>query len=154
MISWLMRCVVQRVRSATVTVGSEEVGAIGVGICALVGIGTADSSSEARVLADKLVEMRIFEDDQQKMNRSVIDVGGQVLLVSQFTLFGDMRRGRRPSFTAAMEPVGAEALFGELCDCVRLRGVFVATGRFRTDMQVALVNDGPVTLLVDTGKQF
>jgi D-aminoacyl-tRNA deacylase len=149
-----MRSVVQRVSSASVTVDGVEVGAIGAGLCVFVGIGASDAPGDADSLGDKLVELRIFEDDQQKMNRSVLDAGGQVLIVSQFTLFGDARRGRRPSFSMAMEPSGAEALFLRVCERVRQRGLFVATGRFRADMQVHLVNDGPVTLLIDTAKQF
>jgi len=149
-----MRSVVQRVSQARVTVNGEEVGAIAVGLCAFVGIGCEDTEADANALADKLVLLRIFEDDQQKMNRSVLDIGGQVLLVSQFTLFGDTRRGRRPSFSAAMEPAGAEALFRYFCERVRQRGLTVAEGRFRADMQVALVNDGPVTLLIDTARVF
>ncbi len=149
-----MRGVVQRVTNANVTVDGVEVGAIGVGLCVFVGIGASDVEGDAVALADRLVELRIFKDDQQKMNLSVRDIGGQVLMVSQFTLFGDTRRGRRPSFTMAMEPCGAETLFLRACERVRQRGLFVATGRFRTDMQVHLVNDGPVTLLIDTAKQF
>jgi D-aminoacyl-tRNA deacylase len=149
-----MRSVVQRVKMASVTVNGEQVGAIAGGLCVFVGIGNNDTGADADTLADKLVELRVFEDDQQKMNRSVLDVGGQVLLISQFTLFGDTRRGRRPSFTMAMEPEGAEILFRRVCEQVRQRGIVVATGRFRADMQVHLVNDGPVTLLIDTSKQF
>ena len=149
-----MRAVVQRVRSASVLVDTERVGSIGVGICAFVGIGVGDTEADALFLADKLVELRIFEDDQQKMNRSVLDVGGEVLLVSQFTLYGDARRGRRPSFTLAMEPVMAESLIHCVTRRVRDRGLTVATGRFRADMQVHLVNDGSVTLLLDTSKLF
>lgn len=149
-----MRSVVQRVKMASVTVNGEQVGAIAGGLCVFVGIGTNDTDADADTLADKLVELRIFEDDRQKMNRSVLDVGGQVLMVSQFTLFGDTRRGRRPSFTTAMEPEGAEILFRRVCEQVRQRGLVVATGRFRADMQVHLINDGPVTLLIDTTKQF
>lgn len=139
---------------ASVTVNGEQVGAIAGGLCVFVGIGANDTDADADTLADKLVELRIFEDDRQKMNRSVLDVGGQVLMVSQFTLFGDTRRGRRPSFTTAMEPEGAEILFRRVCEQVRQRGLVVATGRFRADMQVHLINDGPVTLLIDTTKQF
>jgi D-aminoacyl-tRNA deacylase len=130
------------------------VGAIGVGLCAFVGVGVADTLVHALALADKLVELRVFEDEQQKMNRSVLEVGGAVLIVSQFTLFGDTRRGRRPSFTMAMQPGAAETMFDRVCDRVRERGVSVATGRFRADMQVHIINDGPVTLLIDTDKQF
>jgi D-aminoacyl-tRNA deacylase len=151
---FVMRCVVQRVLSASVTIQASEVGSIGIGLCAFVGVGIGDAADDARALADKLVELRIFEDEQLKMNRSVVEVGGAVLMVSQFTLFGDTRRGRRPSFTQAMQPGRAEELFDRACECVRQRGVPVATGQFRADMQVHLVNDGPVTLLIDTAKQF
>lgn len=149
-----MRSVVQRVKRARVTVDGEEIGAIAVGLCCFIGIGMEDVEADAVTLSDKLVDLRVFEDDSAKMNRSVLDIGGQILLVSQFTLFGDTRRGRRPSFTAAMEPVAAEALFLRVCARVRERGVAIAMGRFRADMQVEILNDGPVTLLVDTAKQF
>lgn len=149
-----MRSVVQRVRSARVTVDGDEVGAVGVGLCALVGVGINDTEADARALADKIAELRVFEDEAGKMNRSVLDIGAEVLMVSQFTLYGDTRRGRRPSFTLAMEPQRAASLFETCCQHLHGRGTRVATGRFRAEMLVHIVNDGPVTLLIDTAKQF
>jgi D-aminoacyl-tRNA deacylase len=149
-----MRSVVQRVKCARVTVEEVEIGKIELGLCAFIGVGVGDSEDDALLLGDKLVELRVFEDEEGKMNRNVIEVGGSALMVSQFTLFGDTRRGRRPSFTQAMEPVAAEALYRRVCQRVEERGVPIATGRFRADMQVSLVNDGPVTLLIDTKKAF
>lgn len=145
-----MRAVVQRVSEAQVSVDAELVGKIGPGLCVLVGVGQGDSVEQATALADKVVNLRIFVDDADKMNRSLLDIGGQLLAVSQFTLFGDTSKGRRPSFVAAMEPGQAEQLFERFCAACRERGVTVATGRFRTHMSVSLVNDGPVTLLLDT----
>jgi D-tyrosyl-tRNA(Tyr) deacylase len=150
-----VRAVVQRVRGASVTVDGAEVGAIGPGLCVLVGAGTGDGEADVAYVADKLVHLRIFEDDAGKLNRSVLETGGGVLLVSQFTLYGDARRGRRPAFVEAMEPAGAQALYEQVVARVRAAGVAqVATGRFRADMQVALVNDGPVTILLDSRKAF
>lgn len=149
-----MRSVVQRVSSARVTVEGAEVGSIGRGLCALVGVGATDTENDATVMADKLAELRMFEDERQKMNRSLLDIRGEALVISQFTLFGDTRRGRRPSFTAAMEPTGARSLFERVCERLAARGVRVATGRFRADMLVEIHNDGPVTLLLDTSKAF
>lgn len=147
-----MRAVVQRVSQAQVTSEGELTGKIAAGLCVLLGVGSADSEREAAALADKVVNLRIFEDDAGKMNRSLRDIGGALLAVSQFTLYGDASRGRRPSFVSAMEPVRAEALFEAFCAACRALGVSVETGRFRTHMQVSLVNDGPVTLLLDTEK--
>ena len=150
-----MRAVVQRCRRARVTVGGDEVGAIEAGMCVLVGAGKGDGASDVAYVVDKLVNLRIFADDDGKMNRSVLDTGGGVLLVSQFTLYGDTRKGRRPAFVDALEPVAAEALYDRAVAAVRAAGVTqVATGVFRADMQVELVNDGPVTILVDSRKQF
>lgn len=149
-----MRSVVQRVRSASVTVDGDEIGKIGVGLCAFVGVGVNDTEADARVLADKIAELRVFEDEQGKMNRSVLDLGAEVLMVSQFTLYGDTRRGRRPSFTMAMEPQRAASLFETCCQHLLGRGIRIATGRFRAEMLVQIANDGPVTLLIDTAKQF
>lgn len=145
-----MRAVVQRVSQAQVSVEGELVGKIEGGLCVLVGVGQGDAEADATTLADKVTNLRIFEDDAGKMNRSLLDVGGGLLAVSQFTLYGDTSRGRRPSFTAAMEPGRAEQLFERFCQACRAHGVTVATGRFRTHMSVSLVNDGPVTLLLDT----
>ncbi|MEI9936350.1 MAG: D-aminoacyl-tRNA deacylase [Pseudomonadota bacterium] len=149
-----MRAVVQRVNYASVTVQGVVVGRIERGFCVLVGVGREDEAADATALADKVVNLRIFEDDAQKMNLTLLEVGGAVLAVSQFTLFGDVRKGRRPSFSEALEPVQAEALFEHFCAACRARGARVETGRFRTHMQVALENDGPVTLLIDSKRAF
>lgn len=147
-----MRAVVQRVSSARVTVAGEVSGEIEAGLCVLVGVGKQDAEADASSLADKIAKLRIFEDAAGKMNLSLLDVGGALLAVSQFTLFADTSRGRRPSFVNAMEPERAEALFEAFCDASRKLGLTVRTGRFRTHMSVSLVNDGPVTLLLDTEK--
>jgi D-tyrosyl-tRNA(Tyr) deacylase len=147
-----MRAVVQRVSRAQVTVDGELTGRIDAGLCVLVGVGKEDSEADATTLADKVARLRIFEDDAGKMNQSLLDTGGALLAVSQFTLYGDTSRGRRPSFTAAMEPTRAEQLFECFCTAARNLGLTVATGRFRTHMSVSLVNDGPVTLLLETDK--
>ncbi|MGI5863118.1 MAG: D-aminoacyl-tRNA deacylase [Myxococcales bacterium] len=149
-----MRAVVQRVSSASVTVSGETVSSIGTGLLVLLGVGKEDSDSDVDFLADKVVNLRIFEDEAGKMNRSVIDAGGELLVVSQFTLFGDARKGRRPSFTDAMEPVRANELYKRFCEACRRLGVKVGEGVFRADMKVALVNEGPVTLLLDSKRLF
>ncbi|MEI9951536.1 MAG: D-aminoacyl-tRNA deacylase [Pseudomonadota bacterium] len=149
-----MRAVVQRVNYASVTVLGAVVGRIDRGVCVLVGAGREDEPADATALADKIVNLRIFEDDAQKMNLSLLDTGGALLAVSQFTLFGDVRKGKRPSFSEALEPVRAEALFDQFCAECRARGARVETGRFRTHMQVALENDGPVTILIDSKRAF
>ena len=145
-----MRAVVQRVSEAQVVVAGELVGRIDAGLCALIGIGQGDDDATATALAEKIVKLRIFEDAAGKMNLGLLDVGGKLLAVSQFTLYGDTSKGRRPSFMAAMEPTRAEQLFERFCAACRSLGVQVETGRFRTHMSVSLVNDGPVTLLLDT----
>ncbi len=149
-----MRAVVQRVRNAEVRVGDERVGAIERGLCVLIGAATDDDESDCRALVDKIVGLRVFADDAGQMNLAVGDVGGALLLVSQFTLLGDARKGRRPSFITAMAPAPAEQLYERVVALARETGLPIATGRFRADMQVALVNDGPVTLLLDTKKLF
>lgn len=150
-----MRAVVQRCRRAAVTVDGAVVGAIGAGLTVFLGAGRGDTDDDLAYLVDKIVGLRIFADDAGKMNRSVLEVGGAVLLVSQFTLYGDARRGRRPAFIEALEPVAAEALYLRAVAAVRAAGVAeVATGVFRADMQVELVNDGPVTILLDSRKGF
>ena len=149
-----MRAVVQRVTRAKVTVADETVGEIGVGACVLVGVGRDDADSDADTLAEKVLGLRVFEDAEGKMNKSVLDVGGSVLAVSQFTLFGDARKGRRPSFIEAMEPERANELFQRFCAGVRRGGAPVETGRFRAEMLVEILNDGPVTILLDTRKVF
>jgi D-tyrosyl-tRNA(Tyr) deacylase len=145
-----MRACVQRVRRACVTVHGEVCGEIGVGVLVLLGVGHADTEDDARFLAEKIAGLRIFEDPQEKMNLALADVGGSMLVVSQFTLLGDCRKGRRPSFTDAARPEQAEALYEVFVRAARDAGVPVATGRFRQHMEIELVNDGPVTLLLDT----
>ncbi|QDT69499.1 D-tyrosyl-tRNA(Tyr) deacylase [Planctomycetes bacterium MalM25] len=145
-----MRAVVQRVSEASVTVEGEVVGQIGPGLMVLLGVAAGDGEAEARWMADKLVGLRIFEDDEGKMNRSLLDTGGGMLVVSQFTLLGDTRKGKRPSFIGAAPPDEANSLYEHFGGLVREAGVEVATGRFRTEMRVALVNEGPVTLVVES----
>jgi len=145
-----MRVVLQRVRRARVLIEDKEVGAIDLGLLVLLGIAIQDTQEQAKWLADKIVGLRIFSDDEGKMNRSVQEVGGAVLIVSQFTLHGDCRKGRRPSFLAAAGPEQAIPLYEAFIDAVKSHGVPVATGRFGADMQVELVNDGPVTLILDS----
>jgi D-tyrosyl-tRNA(Tyr) deacylase len=149
-----VRAVVQRVSEASVAVDGKVTGSVGTGLCVLVGVGTGDTEDDARWLADKVVDLRIFEDDQGKMNRSVVDAGGGVLAVSQFTLFGDARKGTRPGFIDAARPEAAQPLFAKFCGFVRARGVQVGEGIFRATMQVRIVNEGPVTLLLDSKKLF
>lgn len=144
-----MRAVIQRVSRAEVTVDSELVGQIGTGLVVLVGVGPDDGEAEVQLLADKLVGLRIFPDDEGRMNRSVQDVGGGVLVVSQFTLYGDARKGRRPSFVGAAVSEVAEPLVAALATRVAAAGVQVATGRFGAMMEVDLVNSGPVTLILE-----
>jgi D-tyrosyl-tRNA(Tyr) deacylase len=145
-----MRACVQRVSEASVTVDSAVTGQIGRGLVVLLGVSAQDSPADVDWLADKIVGLRIFEDDAGKMNRSLAEVGGEVLVVSQFTLYGDCRHGRRPSFSDAAPPELAEKLYEAFVARVAGTGIPVATGRFREMMQVALVNDGPVTLWIDT----
>jgi len=145
-----MRAVVQRVSCAKVTVGDAVTGEIGRGLVVLVGVQVGDASEDAAYLADKIVGLRVFEDADGKMNLSAQDVGGAILAVSNFTLLGDCRKGRRPSFTDAAPPEEAERLFGEFVTRVRAAGLPVATGVFREHMHVEIANDGPVTLIVDS----
>jgi D-tyrosyl-tRNA(Tyr) deacylase len=149
-----MRACVQRVTRGSVTVDGEIIGAIEQGLVVLLGVGPDDSETDITYLADKLTQLRIFEDAEGKMNKSLIDIGGGMLVVSQFTLMGDCRKGRRPSFIAAAPPEMAESLYEQFVAAVAERGVVVATGKFRAMMQVELVNDGPVTMLVDSKKLF
>jgi D-aminoacyl-tRNA deacylase len=144
-----MRAVVQRVRSARVLVCDEVVGAIGQGLLVLLGVAPTDTSAQVQWLADKVVGLRIFADADGKMNRGVAEIGGGVLVVSQFTLYGDCRKGRRPSFIGAAAPEVAEPLYEAFLNGIRALGVPVAAGRFGAMMQVELVNDGPVTLIID-----
>ncbi len=148
-----MRACIQRVTEAHVIVDGVETGRIGRGLVVLLGIGHDDSEAEFNWLAEKIVGLRIFEDDAGKMNRSLAEVGGAMLVVSQFTLYGDCHRGRRPSFTDAAPPELAEELYLAFASKVQERGVEVATGRFREHMRVSLVNDGPVTLWLDTAEK-
>jgi D-tyrosyl-tRNA(Tyr) deacylase len=145
-----MRGLVQRVARASVTVDGEVVGAIGPGVCVLVGVTHSDTAADARKLAEKVWGLRIMPDDDGTMNRGVGDVGGDVLVVSQFTLYGDTRKGRRPSYIEAARPEQAAPLVDEVVAGLRALGAVVAVGRFGADMQVELVNDGPVTLLIET----
>ena len=145
-----MRVVLQRVSRAQVRVGPEVVGDIGPGLLVLLAVATTDTPEQARWLADKVVGLRIFNDADGKMNRSLLDVGGAALVVSQFTLYGDTRKGRRPSFIGSAGPELAVPLYEAFVEAVRAQGVATATGRFGAMMQVELVNDGPVTLILDT----
>jgi D-tyrosyl-tRNA(Tyr) deacylase len=150
-----MRAVVQRVRRASVTVGDRVTGAIDHGLLVLLGAAAGDAPADLAYTVDKIVNLRIFADAAGKMNRSVLDVGGGVLVVSQFTLLGDARQGRRPAFTGALEPVAARALYEASLGALRTAGVGrVEAGEFAADMQVELVNDGPVTILLDSRKGF
>lgn len=149
-----MRCVVQEVVRASVTVAGEVVGEIGRGFMVLAGAEEGDVESDAAYCAEKIAGLRVFEDGDGKMNLSLADVGGSVLMVSQFTLLGDARHGRRPSFIRAARPEAAEPLFELLCRQIAEKGIHVETGRFRTHMEVSLVNDGPTTILLDSRKGF
>jgi D-tyrosyl-tRNA(Tyr) deacylase len=145
-----MRAVVQRVSRAKVTVNGEITGEIGLGLLVLLGVGQGDTESDAAYIAEKISGLRVFEDDQGKMNRSVQDVGGSVLAVSQFTLYGDVRRGKRPSFDAAAGPEKARELYEVFVERIRAAGPRCETGRFREMMKVESVNEGPVTILLDS----
>jgi D-tyrosyl-tRNA(Tyr) deacylase len=150
-----VRAVVQRVHRAEVRVDGEVVGRIGRGLLVLVGAGAGDGPADVEYLADKCVNLRIFEDDEGKMNRSLLEIGGGLLAVSQFTLYGDARKGRRPSFIGALEPRAAEALYRDFVAAVARAGAAqIATGRFAAMMEVDLVNWGPVTILLDSRKAF
>lgn len=149
-----MRAVVQRVSRAQVTVNGETTGEIGVGLLVLLGVGQADTEADAAYLAEKIPGLRVFEDEQGKMNRSVQEAGGSVLAVSQFTLYGDVRRGKRPSFDAAAPPDKARQLYELFVERIRTAGLRCETGRFQEMMKVELVNEGPVTILLDSAKEF
>jgi len=149
-----MRAVIQRVSRASVTVAGEVVGRIERGLVVLLGVAVGDTADDAAALAEKICELRIFSDDAGKMNRSLREEQGGLLVVSQFTLLGDARKGRRPGFTAAAPPELAEQLYQVFVEKAATLGITVATGRFRTDMQVELINDGPVTILLDSTKLF
>ena len=149
-----MRAVVQRVSRARVTVNGEVTGEIAAGLMILIGVGRDDTSDVALTMAEKIANLRIFEDDQGKMNRSLLEVNGSALVVSQFTLYGDARGQRRPSFIAAAPPEQAKKLYEEFSEGLRRLGVIVATGVFQAMMSVELVNEGPVTILLDSDKKF
>jgi len=149
-----MRSVVQRVKRAAVTVNGERVGTIAAGLLVLLAVGQEDGADDISWMVDKLVGLRIFEDQEAKMNRSVLDVEGEILVVSQFTLYGDCRKGKRPSFSTAAPPEQAKALFDQSIDRIRSYGIKVETGVFQAEMDVELVNDGPVTILLDSKKKF
>ena len=149
-----MRCVVQRVTEASVSVDGEVVGAIGPGLMVLIGVSVEDTEADLKYMTDKVPNLRIFDDENGVMNRSVLDAGGQILAVSQFTLYGDARGGRRPSYIRAAKPEQANAMYERLVSAWREKGVTVETGRFRAEMKVSLVNDGPVTILLDSERMF
>ena len=149
-----MRAVIQRVLNADVKIGGNEVGKIDRGLLIYLSVGKGDTEKDAEFMAEKIVNLRIFADDAGKMNRSIQDVGGGVLLVSNFTLHGDCRKGRRPSFDSAAEPGTAERLYGMAGDLIARQGITVAKGVFGADMQVSSVNDGPVTFLLDSSHLF
>ena len=149
-----MRCVVQRVTESSVSVGGETVGAIGPGLMVLIGVSADDTDPDLKYMADKVPNLRVFDDENGVMNRSVLDAGGSILAVSQFTLYGDARGGRRPSYFRAAKPEKANEMYMRLVEAWRGKGIHVETGIFRADMQVSLINDGPVTILLDSEKVF
>lgn len=149
-----MRSVVQRTIRSSVTVDGQLIAAIGPGLTVLIGVGGDDSEQDARYLAEKIVHLRIFPDANGKMNRSLLDIGGELLAVSQFTLYGDCRKGRRPGFDQAAPPEAARRLYEVFADSVRACGIVVACGQFQAHMLVSLENDGPVTLLLDSKRIF
>ena len=149
-----MRLVIQRVLESSVTVDGKLVGSIGKGYMVLCGVEEGDTKDDLRYCVDKTVNLRIFEDDAGKMNRSILDVGGEVLAISQFTLHGDVRHGRRPSFIKAARPETAVPLYEAYCQAIRDAGIHVETGIFQADMKVSLINDGPVTMLIDSRRTF
>lgn len=149
-----MRAVVQRVTSASVSVDNEVIGKINKGFMVLLGVGDGDTVEDMKYIADKIINLRVFEDENGKMNLSIKDIEGELLVISQFTLYGDCRKGRRPSFDKAGEPNMAKKLYEEVCEYFKTCGIVTQTGRFAADMQVSLVNDGPVTMLLDSTKLF
>jgi len=149
-----MRAVLQRVKMAKVMIGTEKVAEIGKGLLIFLGVGVEDNMDDAEFLASKIVNLRIFSDSNEKMNLSLLETGGDALVVSQFTLWGDCRKGRRPSFTRAADPAIANDLYRKFIEVLRGKGVQVAEGRFQEMMDVYLVNDGPVTMLLDSTKDF
>lgn len=149
-----MRCILQRVTRASVSVNGEVVGRIGSGLVALVGVAKDDGPADIEYIASKIGDLRVFGDEQGRMNRALLDAGGSVLLISQFTLLGDARKGRRPGFDQAAPPEAARRDYEAVAARLRAKGIEVATGVFQADMQVELVNDGPVTILLDSRRQF
>ncbi len=149
-----MRLVIQRVLESSVRIDGEVVGAIGTGFMVLCGVEEGDTAEDVRYCVEKTANLRIFEDDAGKMNRSILDVGGEILAVSQFTLAGDARHGRRPSFSKAARPETAVPLYDAYCEGLRGYGIHVETGVFQADMKVSLINDGPVTMLLDSRRLF
>lgn len=149
-----MRAVVQRVSSSSVAVDGAVIGNTKQGLLVLVGVTDTDTTEDVQYICDKVTHLRIFEDEQDKMNLSVLDVGGEVCVVSQFTLYGDVRKGRRPNFMKAAPPEMAEFLYLELVEAFKRKDLIVSTGQFQAHMQVSLVNDGPVTILLDSSKEF
>ena len=149
-----MRAVIQRVGEASVEISDEVVGEIGAGVLVLLAVARDDETADADYLVDKIINLRIFVDDEGKMNRSLLETGGEMLVVSQFTLYGDVRRGRRPSYSDAAEPAKANSLYEYFVERVRTLGVKVETGVFQAMMKVSLTNDGPVTILLDSRKVF
>ena len=149
-----MRAVVQRVSSSSVTVGGSVIGSTKQGLLVLLGVTDTDTAEDVQYICEKVSHLRIFEDEQDKMNLSVMDIGGEVCVVSQFTLYGDARKGRRPNFMKAAPPAMAERLYLEVVEAFKEKGLPVSTGQFQAHMQISLVNDGPVTILLDSSKEF
>lgn len=149
-----MRAVVQRVSSSSVTVEGSVIGSTQQGLLVLLGVADTDTATDVQYICDKVSHLRIFEDEKDKMNLSVLDVNGEVCVVSQFTLYGDVRKGRRPNFMKAAPPELAEQLYLEVVAAFKEQGILVSTGQFQAHMEVALVNDGPVTILLDSSKEF
>ena len=147
-----MRAVIQRVNNASVAVSGKVIGKIGKGLLVFLGVGEGDTEADLKYIADKTVGLRIFSDADDKMNLSVRDIGGEVLVVSQFTLYGDCRKGKRPSFSSSMEPKGAEEMYEDFIKMIESNGIKTAHGEFGADMQVSILNDGPVTILLDSSK--
>lgn len=147
-----MRAIVQRVKEASVTVDKRVIGEISHGLLIFLGVGSGDTEADMKYIADKITGLRIFSDSEDKMNLSVTDVNGEILVISQFTLYGDCRKGRRPNFTASMEPKGAEAMYERFIAYINEQGIKTACGEFGADMKVSLINDGPVTIILDSSK--
>lgn len=147
-----MRAVIQRVNRASVEVDGDIVGKIENGLLVFLGVGNADTENDLKYIADKTVGLRIFSDDDGKMNLSVADICGEILVVSQFTLYGDCRKGRRPNFTSSMEPASAEKMYESFIEYIKNKGIKTEHGRFGADMQVSILNDGPVTIILDSSK--